>query len=135
MDRSQPSQCPAADPWRIWNPRSSSIALRWRSARSGPPPTAPSVERNREASVLARHRRLARGGLAVAGPRGRDLFPIDRNFLRGFDPDPDLVAVNLDDRHNDVITDDDLLAQLPAQNQHGYLPLWWCACCLFPRDG
>src|SRR5690606_31942192 len=44
---------------------------------------------------------------------------------RRLDADPNLIAVDLHHGHDDVVADDDLLSQLPAQNQHGSLRLWW----------
>ena len=52
-----------------------------------------------------------------------DLFAVDRYIAGGFNSDADLIAVDLHNRDNDVVTDDDLLAQLPAKNQHGDLPV------------
>src|SRR3954470_14545429 len=53
---------------------------------------------------------------------GEDLLAVDGNVPRRFDADPNLVAVDLHHRHDDVAVDDDLLVQLAAQNQHGLPP-------------
>src|SRR5271157_318365 len=60
---------------------------------------------------------------ALAGTLRSDLLAVDRNVVGSFDTDTNLVAVDLDHRDDDVVTDHDLLTQLPAQNQHGSLPV------------
>jgi hypothetical protein len=60
------------------------------------------------------------------GPQGTlrsDLFSVNGHILGCFDTDPNLIPVNLDDGHQDVVADDNLLSQLPAQNQHDHLPV------------
>jgi len=57
----------------------------------------------------------------LRNPARRDLFPINRDFVGRLDADANLIAVDLDDSDNDVVTNDDSLAQLPAQNQHDQL--------------
>jgi hypothetical protein len=64
-----------------------------------------------------------RNALVPADSLGRDFLTVDGNVSRGFDSDSNLIAVDLHDGHNDVVTNDDLLAQLPAKNQHGFLPV------------
>src|SRR5271157_3042188 len=60
---------------------------------------------------------------ALAGTLRSDLLAVDRNVMGSFDTDANLVAVDLDHRDDDVVTDHDFLTQLPAQNQHGSLPV------------
>ena len=67
---------------------------------------------------------MGRGRASFAAALGKAIFlAVNQYFARGFDADPDLIAVNLDDSDNDIVTNDDLLAQLPAKNQHGHLPV------------
>ena len=54
---------------------------------------------------------------------GCNLLTIDRNVVGSLDADANLVAVNLDHRDDDIVAYDDLLTQLPAQNQHWTLPV------------
>jgi hypothetical protein len=65
-----------------------------------------------------------RAGSAIPrGTLGRDLFAVNQYVRRRFDADPDLIAVDFDHSDNDIVTNDDFLAQLPAKNQHGHLPV------------
>jgi len=46
----------------------------------------------------------------------KELFPEDRDRIRSFDAEPDLVAPEADDRDADVTVDDDRFIQLAAEN-------------------
>src|ERR1017187_7532426 len=52
-------------------------------------------------------------GLCPVGGRG-DFLAEDAHIVRRFDPQPDLVAIDLHHRHNDSTVDDDLFVQLAA---------------------
>jgi hypothetical protein len=52
-----------------------------------------------------------------------DLFAINGYIAGRFNADTDLIPVNLDDRDHDIVANHDLLTQLPAKNQHDYLPV------------
>jgi hypothetical protein len=65
-------------------------------------------------------------GLGSFGPSDTlrsDFLAIDRYVAGRFNPNADLIAVDLHNGDDDIVTDNDLLAQLPAQNQHGDLPV------------
>ena len=64
------------------------------------------------------------GGLR--GSVGGDFLAVNRNLVGRFDPEPDLITVDLHDRHHDILTDDDFLTELPAENQHDSLSLRCC---------
>ena len=59
--------------------------------------------------------RLVRTGLGLGQLEG-DLLALDRNLVGRLDPDPDRVAVDLDDRDADIRADVKTLAELPAQD-------------------
>jgi hypothetical protein len=40
----------------------------------------------------------------------------DRHIARSFDPQPNLAAVNIDNRDADIVADVDLLTQFPTQD-------------------
>jgi hypothetical protein len=48
--------------------------------------------------------------------------PENADLIGGVDADPHPVPLDLDYRNGDAAADDDLLAGLPAQNQHGTPP-------------
>src|SRR5262245_52520295 len=52
-----------------------------------------------------------------------DFFAINGDFAGSFDADSDLIPIDLHHRDSNVLTNDDFLTQLPAQNQHGHLPV------------
>ena len=61
---------------------------------------------------------MKRGVLVLLANGAVDLFPIDAHFRRGLDPEPDLIALHLEDPHGDGVTHADHLPQLPCQDQH-----------------
>ncbi len=42
-----------------------------------------------------------------------DFLAVDGDFCRGNDAQPDLVAADLDDRHRNIVIDDDRFILLP----------------------
>ena len=59
----------------------------------------------------------------VALDRLVDLLPVDRNLLRGFNAQTDLVTPNVYNRDHDLVSDHDRFVALPGQNQHRTLLL------------
>lgn len=51
-------------------------------------------------------------------PGGRQFAAPDRDFLRGFDPQPDRLATDFEDGHRDPITDHDALAFFAGKDKH-----------------
>ena len=101
--------------------------LEWRSARPQWTGVVVMSSRSQPArSAVTAQDRLSSDGVGSPVLRqcaGRDLLAVNQDVGRGFDADADLVAVDLDHSDNDIVTNDDFLAQLPAQNQHGHLPV------------
>src|SRR5690606_35421960 len=61
-----------------------------------------------------------RGGRLVAGGElGEQLGPVHLHRARRVDAHPDDVAADLEDRHGDVVAQDDALPRTTAQHQHG----------------
>jgi hypothetical protein len=65
----------------------------------------------------------------IAAPRlgghslRRNLFAKNRNVAGRLDANANLIAIDLHYRDPNIVADHDLLTQLPAQNQHGHLPV------------
>ena len=57
--------------------------------------------------------------LLLAQDRLVDLSPVDRDALGMLDPEPHLVPPDLDHRQDDVVVDDDALAFLAWDDDHG----------------
>jgi hypothetical protein len=51
-----------------------------------------------------------------------DLLPIDGDRPRRCDPEPNLVALDPEDRDADVLADSDALTNPPSENQHSVSP-------------
>jgi hypothetical protein len=84
-------------------------------------PAVISIEARHSDGSMAECDRL--GSFDLRQTLRRDLFTVDRYIAGGFNSNPNLIAVDLYNRDNDIVTDDDLLTQLPAKNQHGDLPV------------
>jgi hypothetical protein len=71
---------------------------------------------------------MARVPIAGAGPElfpvalGNKFCPDHRHLARGLDTQPNLPPLQADDSHADVVSDKELLHQLPSQHQHDVLP-------------
>lgn len=48
--------------------------------------------------------------------------PVHRDLLGRFDANTHLVASHVEDGDDKVVVDDDLLVELPAEYEHGFLP-------------
>src|SRR5436309_1023169 len=57
-------------------------------------------------------------GLVLAVDGVEHLLAVDRHFLGGHDPETDLIAPDLNDRHGDVVVDDDTFVFFPGQYEH-----------------
>ena len=51
-----------------------------------------------------------------------DFTAMDRNLLRRFHAEADLISADLDDHDRDVVVDDDAFVLLPRQHQHVLVP-------------
>ena len=71
---------------------------------------------------MAVGRRLPRFEVLPADPF-QDLGAVDADLARGLDPETHAAVLgDRDDGHHDVVTDDDLLPDLPGQCQHAIPP-------------
>src|SRR5690606_23375505 len=70
----------------------------------------------REASQICRAHRS--GGLVRPLDLGMDLFAVDRHRSRGVDAEAHLVALDLEDRDDDLAADDDGLVAPSRQDEH-----------------
>jgi len=50
-----------------------------------------------------------------------NLLPMDRDRLRGFNPQPHLVAADVNDRHDHIVADHDAFVSMSRKDQHGSL--------------
>ena len=71
-----------------------------------------------ESGTMDVNRRMGIAGWSLAG----EFLPQNGNSRRRLDPQSDLIALDLDDRDQDVRSDHNLLQRLAAQDQHPYLP-------------
>jgi hypothetical protein len=62
------------------------------------------------------------GPFPVVLPPGNQFGADHGHLTRGLDPEPDLPPFEADDSDADVVSDIELLHQLPRQDQHGTLP-------------
>jgi hypothetical protein len=59
------------------------------------------------------------GGALILALNGLvDLSAVNRDVLRGIDTESNLVSTNVDDGHNNVVSDHDALIAMSRQDQH-----------------
>jgi hypothetical protein len=66
-------------------------------------------------------RRYLGGALVLSLNRLVDLLTVYGHLARRFDSKPDFVSSNIDDRHDDVVADDDALVALSGKHKHRWL--------------
>jgi hypothetical protein len=67
---------------------------------------------NRERKLFGRGIGIRDGVFSFFANEFVNLFPMDGNFRWCLDPEPDLIAANIDDRNNDVVSNDYALIAL-----------------------
>src|SRR5579864_7528101 len=82
----------------------------------------PSVTRIRKMRTVSAPLRFPRGHRLAGMDLRPDLGPVDRDLPVGVEPEPHLVAADLDHGHYDLVVDDHALILLAGHDQHGVTP-------------
>jgi hypothetical protein len=83
--------------------------------------TGSDEEKESEQSGHSRQVRLTVGSLLLLRQR-EQLLTVNRHVARRLNAQADLASINVNDRDTDVISDENLLAQFPTENEHGRVP-------------